>query len=268
MDRPTLLTRDELKQALTAQGWLPAPSVANASQESAVLVEYQTFHELEVTGELDSVTERHILLPRFCSYPDRMAVEELSGPARWGIRSLTWSLVGSIPGLSNEDAKAAFAEAWTGWTNAANLTATYTANAKTANIIKTVGGIDRSGGTLAWSELPNGNDGQLTQKYDAHERWIIAENPPSASIDLVRVARHELGHALGISHIGGNNLLAPTYSSRIRGLQAGDVAEIVKRYGARQAPPPTPGIPPTVPPTQTKGGVWVFIPEGQWKAAA
>ena len=110
----------------------------------------------------------------------------------------------------------------------------------------TTGVIDQSGGTLAWSELPNGNR-QLTQKYDTREQWIISANPTSG-IDAVRVICHETGHALGVGHIQSGNLLAPVYSRQIRKPQSGDVQEMRERYGppvtgggTEPTPQPTPG---------------------------
>ncbi|NIQ12984.1 MAG: matrixin family metalloprotease, partial [Candidatus Dadabacteria bacterium] len=90
----------------------------------------------------------------------------------------------------------------------------------------------------------------LEQKYDTTENWVVLNHPPSNRIDIVRVACHEIGHVIGIPHIGAGNLMAPHYSQQIRDPQAGDISEAVSRYGR---PLPTPEPEPTPDPTPEPG---------------
>lgn len=165
--------------------------------------------------------------------------------AKWPFSKLTWSVTDPLPGLSDDDWQEAFRLALSYISAVCQLDFEYTPNARTANILATAGRIDGPSGTLAWSELPgNGTTRQLTQKYDTGElRWVVSESPRSGELDIVRVVCHEVHHALGVSHISAGNLLAPTYSNSIRKPQAGDIAELVRRYGRRQTPAPVPPIP-------------------------
>lgn len=172
--------------------------------------------------------------------PDALALAE-AGVCKWPGGDVTWAVESHPSRLSFEDARDAYALAWGWWARVCGLRPRYTTNPRTANVLMGAGRIDGPSGTLAWSELPCGGAAQLRQRYDDAERWVVSETPAAGEIDLARVACHEVGHAVGIGHIGPGNLLAPTYSSRVRKPQAGDIEEAVRRYGPpREAPPEAP----------------------------
>lgn len=180
------------------------------------------------------------------------------GPVRIG-----WYYTGILPGWSEGNQRAAFVEAWQAWEEVCGLQAIwfdssskalgYHADGKLEGIvaINTVR-LDGASGVLADSYLPCGTV-RIRQRYDTSEAWINAERPPSNRIDLVRVAAHEIGHAIGLPHIANGNLLQPMYSTAIRKPQSGDIAEAVRRYGPRRAPAPPPVNP--VPPAGGGGSV-------------
>ena len=148
--------------------------------------------------------------------------------------------------LGQVDLVQAVGEAIEGWNRVCGIRLFLQPNVKTAHIVVTQGRIDGPNGTLAISELPCGFTGsmwrQLRQQYDTNEIWTVAENPPAGKIDAVRVIRHEVGHAIGISHIAAGNLMAPTYSTSIRDVMRGDRLEAVDRYGGpRPEASPQPG---------------------------
>ena len=71
-----------------------------------------------------------------------------------------------------------------------------------------------------------------------------------ATGDIRRVFTHELGHALGLNHSEGDNIMSPITSNR-EALSGDDIAGIQYLYGAPTAPPPTPTPAPTPRPTGT-----------------
>lgn len=194
-----------------------------------------------------------------CGVPESALAVAAAQVCKWPFHQLTWSVADPLPGLSDDAWQEAFRLALSYWSAVCWLDFEYTPNARTAHILATAGRIDGPSGTLAWSELPCGNPRQLTQKYDTGEqRWVVSESPRGGELDIVRVVCHEVGHALGMQHIGAGNLLAPTYSASIRRPQPGDVAEMVRRYGRRPAAVPTPvPVPPPnpVPIPQPSGGI-------------
>lgn len=150
-----------------------------------------------------------------------------------------------------------------GWNRVCGLVMQLSTNRKSAHIVIDTGHIDGPMGTLAWSELPCGfTKAQwrvLQQMYDTGDIYVIADNPPGNRVDFVRVACHEIGHAIGISHINVGNLLAPMYSAQIRWPQRGDIMEAVMRYGqyeGEEEPVTTlpPSLPTTLPPSVPGGG--------------
>lgn len=168
---------------------------------------------------------------------------------RWPMIDVTWTITGRLPTLSAESFKAAADEAWRMWMEVCGIRLHYVDNPNQANIlmgIQTIG----PGGVLADSELPGPSttqQTQLRQRYDTADDFVVSKNPPANKIDITRVIAHEGAHALGMGHIAAGNLLAPIYSTKIDRPQAGDIAEMVARYGmpSKAAPP--------VQPTDTKG---------------
>lgn len=192
---------------------------------------------------------------RICGVPDSALAVAAALTAKWPFSRLTWTVTDPLPGLTDDEWQEAFRLALSYISAVCQIDFEYTANARTANILAAAGRIDGPSGTLAWSELPgSGNTRQLQQKYDTGElKWVVGETPRSGELDIVRVVCHECHHVVGVSHISAGNLLAPTYSNSIRRPQAGDIAELVKRYGRRTAPAPTPVPQPTPNPTQPGG---------------
>ncbi len=234
-----------LATTLWKRGWLRQNRLEDAQKASptrllSAVRAYQKFHGLKVDGWPGPVTERSLRQLRICGLPDRITMR--SGRlCRWPMKRITWTVSGRLPGISVADHKAVFAEAWKMWSDVCDIDPVYTRNARTANVVMGSGRIDRAGGTLAESELPCGVDenSQLQQLYDIHEPWGIVEPLGPGQIGLGGTAGHEVGHALGIPHLGRGNLMQPTHDRLIQRPQPGDIAEIVRRYGERAAPPPS-----------------------------
>lgn len=185
---------------------------------------------------------------RFCAVPDHVGAASI---CKWGATHITWCWGrGSYSGLPEEQIHEAFERAVASWCKPrSGLTASYTQNNKTANVLITFGHAPPLGsrlGVLAWCELPcNPNQRQVRMVIDDVEVWTIATNPPQNMVDLERVFKHEFGHGIGIEHIADGNLMAPTYSSRIPDLMQGDLVAVLARYAKK----PGEDLPPPPPPT-------------------
>lgn len=180
----------------------------------------------------------------------------------WQRRQLRYCIHGSLPGLSAAQLQAACAEAFGSWSDVCGLSFAEVHDPSACDILLTTGTIDRPGGILAWSELPDGSDRRLQQRYDTQERFVIASQPPPGRIDLVAVVCHEVGHALGLEHASRDaaDLMAPVYAPGRRTPQAGDVARIRALYGPPlPRPEPQPGDPDHDPPAQ----IWVVGQSGR-----
>jgi len=130
--------------------------------------------------------------------------------------------------------KGVFHAAWDSWAEVCGITHEYSERGK---VRINFGRIDRAGGTLAWSELaPLGNRSFLEQRYDRREPWHVGlDRAEQFKVDLLAVASHEIGHAIGIDHIRtSGNLMNAIYNSQIRKPQEGDKRQGFHRYG-----PPT-----------------------------
>lgn len=205
-----------------------------------------------------------------CGVEDHLEAE--ASINRWPDPAVKWHIVnpGAFGGLAADQVLAAIRWAWAQWAAVCGIKPEQAASAAEAHVVIECRTIDRAGGTLAWSELADGTERQKGQRYDASEAWVsqLGASVPSTRIDLGRVACHEIGHVLGIPHLGNGNLMQPLYDIRIWTPQAGDIAEAVARYG-----PSLPSTPPAPPPpaagewSLTAGGITIRG-TGQVTAAA
>lgn len=189
---------------------------------------------------------------RICGVSDAIGQ---GGDCRWPDGDVSWTIVSVIPGFTFEAMKAVVQTAFDRLAAVCGIVPRYTDTARTARIVINAASMDGPSGVLADSMLPCGNTRQCVQRYDSGEKWTIDDGPAAGRIDLTRVVAHELGHACGISHIGPGNLMSPTYSQTIIGPQAGDIAELRRRYGPPKSRPIPPIIPtnPTTPTIPTGG---------------
>lgn len=176
---------------------------------------------------------------RFCGCVEAVA-EQVS---KWAKRSLSYHVAGRLSGITDDQFRAAVAEAFGSWQDVCGLTfGVWGGQTASPDIVLTTAPIDGPAGTLAWSQLPTGGDGQILQRYDAAEAFVVAESPPVGKIDLVAVACHEIGHALGLVHAadGSPDLMAPVYQPGRRRPQPNDVRRIQALYGPPSSGPTTP----------------------------
>ena len=233
-------------------GYLSGDILAAGTDLAAALVKLrnaiQEFQRLAGIADegLSAATLIKMTEPRCgCADVQRLGVEQ----ARWRKNRLTYCVQAFVGGISQADQLDLIRLAWADWQAAADLSLTPTSNQATADIVISTGrgqgqGFDGPSGTLAWAYLPNGQDGQLTMRFDFDERWT--KDNPQAGILFRNVACHEFGHLLGLEHSRVSSaLMAPFYSQGIVSpRQSDDIPRIQALYGpAKATPAPTPPTP-------------------------
>ena len=215
----------------------------------AALRQYQAFHGLPVTGEVDDATSSMMAQPR-CGFPDvppqSSGIGEFTAQGnKWNKTALTYSFQNFTPDLTQAQVRTAVQQAFGLWSAVTPLTFSEIAfgGSTTADIvIRFVAGdhgdgfpFDGPSNTLAHAFYPPPNNGPLAgdAHFDEAETWSVAIPVPAGRFDLVSVAAHEFGHSLGLAHSSiAGSLMFPTYSGAHRFLHADDIAGIQSIYGS------------------------------------
>jgi acylphosphatase len=241
--------------ALSMAAALPAASGEDDETLREGLRSFQAFNNLPVTGELDEATLRKMSLPR-CGFPDvpgaALAITDPAGDpevaafvaqgSKWNKTALTYGFQNFTSDLSQAQIRAAVQQAFGLWAAVTPLTFSEVAVASPPDIvIRFASGnhgdgnnFDGAGGVLAHAYYPPPGGGTLAgdAHFDDAETWSVVL-PPTGT-DLVSVAAHEFGHALGLAHSNvAGALMAPFYTGAHRQLEADDIAGIQSIYGAK-----------------------------------
>ncbi|XP_023971085.2 interstitial collagenase isoform X1 [Physeter macrocephalus] len=203
------------------------------------LKQMQKFFGLKVTGKPDAATLSVMKQPR-CGVPDMVQFVLTQGNPRWEDTHLTYRIENYTPDLSRADVDHAIEKAFQLWSNISPLTFTKVSEGQADIMISFVRGdhhdnspFDGPGGNLAHAFQPGpGIRGDV--HFDEDERWTNNFR----DYNLYRVAAHELGHSLGLSHstdIGA--LMYPNYifSGDVQ-LSQDDINGIQAIYGPSQNP--------------------------------
>ena len=200
------------------------------------LSRFQKFNGLKVTGKMDKATLELMSRPR-CGFPD--TARFVAEGRKWNKTALTFSYSNFTPELTQAQARTALSQAFSLWAIVTPLT--FAEVSSSADIvIRFVAGnhgdgspFDGVSGVLAHAFYPPPNGGALAGDlhFDEAETWTI--NTPPTGIDLVTVAAHEIGHALGLAHSNVTGaLMYAFYGGAHRKLENDDVSGIQSIYGA------------------------------------
>ena len=199
--------------------------------------------------------------PQGCYYPTRKGIlgrdkecvhcitqSSLTGPFRadkWGGANtknghthLTYQINSRDNDFAVDVWDAEIAKSFNCWSEVTNISFSEAEDKEPIDIIIGVSrrrrsGFGRSGGVLAWAQLPNSPkyDGQLWSMFDTAENWTT--DPEKSGILFRAVCAHEIGHLLGLGHSAFESaLMYPYYSASIDTPQErDDIPRIQKLYG-------------------------------------
>lgn len=188
---------------------------------------------------------------RYDNHPDADTQSaEYRALAKWGKTDITYYFINGTEKVSGDREQELVAQAFALWAAQTSLTFTETNSRQSADIV--IGWaegehgdgdpFDGPGNVLAHASYPNPyEERQVFLHFDDAERWVDSD---TQDVDLLTVAAHEIGHALGLGHSNDPNaLMYPSYSEPHRFLGGDDIAGIQSLYGLASEPPAAPEVP-------------------------
>ncbi len=217
---------------------------AELSGTAAALKRLQRFYGLEQTGAPDRPTLAILEMPG-CGNPDPIGPEELgAGSVGWPISDLTYS-IGQMGGIVPFGVMRGIIEAACKvWSDASALT--FRETMSQGHLRFSFGAdehgdgfpfdgehIGNGGLVLAHAFRPDFPDPNLAGEvhFDSDERWSSDTICPPSRKDLLTVAIHEIGHALGLRHVGDtDSVMFRGYQGVRRKLASTDQTSIRSLY--------------------------------------
>uniref|UniRef100_A0A8C9SHR1 Matrix metallopeptidase 30 n=2 Tax=Scleropages formosus TaxID=113540 RepID=A0A8C9SHR1_SCLFO len=198
----------------------------------------QDFFGLEVTGNLDSNTLEVMKKPR-CGVSDVSSYEHFNGKPKWEKSMVTYRITEYTSDMNQRQVDATIAQAFKLYSDVIPLDfkQIFSGTADIMILFKAryhgdFYPFDGPSGVLAHANSPGPNQGGDTH-FDEDEQWTL----DGKGINLLLVAAHEFGHALGLDHSKDRNaLMYPTYSyveTRGYSLPKDDRRGVQALYGVR-----------------------------------
>jgi Matrixin len=158
------------------------------------------------------------------------------GTPRWSKLDLTWAVEdGTILNrIPRESLIGVLTLAWFDWTNVCGIQVEMVPPGGAGiDILFRAAEIDGPWGLVALSEPPDETNEPRVVTFDRDEWWCLDHCPVFEGIVLSIVARHEIGHVLGMPHLPPGNAMADDYADllQVKKLSDRDIAEAVLRYG-------------------------------------
>jgi len=274
----------QLRHHLAKYGYLQNPCHCHdelfCSHVGDAVEKYQLFFKLPVTGQLDQVTLEQMRKPR-CGLPDLPITNGsqsddgtiffVPNGGKWNHTNLTYFFKNGTNDIGGTQEWDIVRQAFDKWAAVTPLTFTEVADETMADIrIAWEAGdhgdgapFDGSGGVLAHAFTPppvNTTAIAGDIHFDAIDLWATEDGgfwSPN-QIDLLTVAVHEIGHALGLGHTNVSGaVMKPSYDDENRTLHPDDIEGIQELYG-----------PPVVPVTGTfaEASLWALRSTGGYGA--
>ncbi|XP_061683682.1 transforming growth factor beta regulator 1 [Syngnathoides biaculeatus] len=212
----------------------------------------QEFFGLEVTGVLNKETVEVMKAPR-CGVSDISLYGHFAGKPKWNKRLITYRITQYTPDMSQRQVDDTIGQAFQLYSDVIPLDFKQIYSGTADIMILFKGGyhgdfypFDGQGGVLAHANSPGRQEGGDTH-FDDDEYWTLTQR----GVNLLLVAAHEFGHALGLDHSRDRRaLMFPTYhyvNTNGYKLPDDDRRGVQALYGSRtQAPTnaPKPNPPP------------------------
>lgn len=214
------------------------------------LKNFQKFAGLDQTGNLD-VSTLEVINKSRCGNKDvkitRCGISSfVTGVGRWDRTNITYSFQNYSRDLPVTEQQTAIEQAFSLWATVTPLSFRRIADGISGDIvIRFVAGehgdgnpFDGVGSTLAHAFFPFVTTAlRGDTHFDEDENWTVNIPTGTGAFDLVTVAAHEFGHALGLNHSEVNSaLMAPFYSGPRRFLSPDDILGIQSLYGNSPVP--------------------------------
>lgn len=167
------------------------------------------------------------------------------GPGQ-GSAELTYYIGQAPAGMSQAQFESTIEQALKVWSDVVDVKFTQTNQAGLSDSLDfTSRPIDGQGGTLARAYFPDDvNPRRIAGdvEFDSNDSWEVGNARGGRAFDLLYVAVHEIGHALGIEHIHSHSaVLAPSVHANqtFDGLSQHDIDAAMEIYAPAKATQPT-----------------------------